>query len=108
MRKFSTKRKAEVMNQEKFMVFSRAYEKGLHEAVIANPKDYARCAPGRGGCQRSTPETFAKTVSARMLDAISSKPYAVNYNGDGFKRACKALGIKHTRKAIFDYLEIES
>lgn len=87
------------MNQEKFALFSAAYKKGLEEAVAAKPEAYFT--------QGATPEKYAEVVSARMLASIGGgKHFGVNYEGGGFKRACKALGIKHTRKAILEYLEI--
>ena len=88
------------MNQEKFALFSEAYRKGLQEAVAAKPEDYFT--------QGATPEVYAETVSKRMLDHIGGgKHFGVNYEGGGFRRACKTLGIKHTRKAILAYLEIQ-
>ncbi len=87
------------MNQEKFQKFSEAYRVGLQQAVEANPENYFT--------QGATPEEYAKVVSARMLTSIGGgKHFGVNYEGGGFKRACKSLGIKHTRKAILAYLEI--
>ncbi len=87
------------MNQDKFTLFSEAYRVGLQEAVTKNPDDYFM--------QGVTPEKYAEVVSARMLASIGGgKHFGVNYEGGGFRRACKALGIKHTRKAILAYLEI--
>jgi hypothetical protein len=87
------------MNQEKFKTFSEAYRVGLQEAVAKDPEKYFT--------QGATPEKYAEVVSARMLESIGGgKHFGVNYEGGGFRRACKALGIKHTRKAILEYLEI--
>lgn len=83
------------MNTEHFEKFSKAYSEGLAAANKAEPENYF---------YKSADEVAV--VAARMLTAIGSKPYGVNYSGGGFKRACKALGIKNTRKAIFEYLEI--
>lgn len=86
------------MNQEKFATFSAAYRAGLEAAVTANPDDYLR--------DGASPSHYAEVVSKRMLACITDKPLGVNYDGGGFRRACKTVGIKHTRKAIFAYLEI--
>ena len=72
------------MNMERFKEFSAAYHAGLLAAV-------------------SAPE-----VANKMLDAIEHKPFGVNYTGDGFKRACKTLGIKNTRKAILEFIGVQS
>ena len=55
--------------------------------------DYAMAAA------RYTPESLAEKMTAGLLVGGSSK------DGDGIKRACKALGVKHTYKAIIAYLD---
>lgn len=88
------------MNQDKFQKFSEAYRMGLQEAVAKDPEKY--------WTKGATAEEYAKVVSARMLESIGGgKHFQVNYEGGGFRRACKTVGIKHTRKAILAYLEIE-
>jgi hypothetical protein len=37
-----------------------------------------------------------------MVQALASG--TANIEGEGIRRACRAVGIKHTRKAIRDYL----
>lgn len=87
------------MNQEKFKVFSEAYRAGLEDAVSANPQDYFM--------QGATAAQFAEVVSKRMMDNIAAgKHLSNNYDSPGFRRACKKVGIKHTRKAILGYLKI--
>ena len=87
------------MNQDKFQAFSKAYREGLQEAVEAKPEEYYT----RG----ATPAEYAEVVSKRMMDNIvNGKHLSNSYDGGGFRRACKKVGIKHTRKAIFEYLEI--
>lgn len=87
------------MNQEKFKTFSEAYRVGLEKAVTAKPEDYFT--------QGATPQKYAEVVSARMMGNIAAgKHFSNNYDGPGFRNACKAVGIKHTRKAILEYLEI--
>lgn len=90
------------MNSEKFATFGEAYKKGLREAVEADQKK-----PAEARQYLMVPDD-ALNVAERMLRAITERPLAVNYGGDGFRRTCKALGIKPTRKAIFEYLEIKT
>ncbi len=47
---------------------------------------------------RTTPADLAD----RMVQALASG--TANIEGEGIRRACRAVGIKHTRKAIRDYL----
>ena len=87
------------MNQEKFALFEAAYREGLEEAVTKNPEDYYM--------QGATPTQYADVVSKRMMGNIAAgKHMSNNYDSAGFRRACKKVGIKHTRKAILAYLEI--
>lgn len=80
------------MNNARFEQFSAAYRAGLLAAVSAPESGY-HYGPDK------VPE-----VADKMLAAIASKPMGVNYSGEGFKNACKALGIKSTRKAILEFL----
>lgn len=88
------------MNQDKFKEFSEAYREGLEKAVLSHPEDYFT--------QGATPAQYADIVSKRMMGNIAAgKHYSNNYDSPGFRNACKKVGIKHTRKAIFEYLEIK-
>ncbi len=88
------------MNEERFKLFSEAYRAGLLAAMRARPEAYVML-------KSAEDVPFAAELTAdKMLKAIKDKPAMVAYNGDGFKRTCKALGISNTRKAIFEYLEI--
>lgn len=72
-----------------------ALREALAEAyrdLFANSPEYAYAA------QRYTPESLA----AKMIGA--GPRFAGNKDGDGVRRACKALGIKHTYTAINAYL----
>lgn len=82
------------MNPDRFALFEPAYRAGLLEAVTSNREEYGY------------PVEAVPTVADKMLRAIAKNPLMVNYGGSGFRRACKILGIKSTRKAIFAYLEI--
>ena len=87
--------KVGTMNLEAFDRFSAAYRAGLLSAVTEAPDAYA------------WPASEASRVADKMLDRIRHTPRAVNYGGGGgFKRACRTLGIKYTRKAIFEYLGV--
>lgn len=93
------------MNRDKFEQLSIAYAAGLEKAVEAEPAEY-----GLGMRLRNTTTSseYAKIVSARMLGRIASgHAYSNSYDGDGWKNACKTLGIKHSRKAILTFIEIE-
>jgi hypothetical protein len=90
------------MNTEKFNQFSKAYEQGLREAIEI---DQEKAPEDR---EYTYEVHFVPIVLDRMLKAIQTNPRGVNYTcSKGFKRACKLLGIKHTVKSIFQYLEIE-
>lgn len=47
---------------------------------------------------RYTPESMAEKFTAGIPAGTAS------HDGEGIKRACKALGIKYTRKAICEFL----
>ena len=79
------------MNQEKLNKFMEAYEKALTEAVMNYNEEYRY------------PVEDVPRVAAKMRIAIENGTY--HHVGRGFKGACKALGIKHTYKAINAYLE---
>lgn len=79
------------MNQEKLDKFMEAYEKALTEAVMNYNEEYRY------------PVSDVPRVVSKMKVAIENGTY--NSAGRGFKGACKALGIKHTYKAINAYLE---
>ena len=88
------------MNADKFATFSAAYRSGLLAAVIADA-DKPEEKRHYNWSADNVP-----IVADKMLKSIAEKPLGVNYDSNGFKRACKLLGIKPTRKAIFAYLEI--
>ena len=79
------------MNQEKLNNFMVEYEKALTEAVLKYNSEYRY------------PVSDVPNVVAKMKVAIENNTFSAA--GRGFKGACKALGIKHTYKAISAYLE---
>ena len=87
------------MNQAKFELFRVAYSVNYLKAVKANPDKYF--SP-----KNETVEVAVSKAADRMLNGIATDPKMVNYAGDSFKLTCKELGIKYTRKAIWEYLEI--
>jgi len=91
-------------NADRFAAFSAAYLTGLTEAVRANPDDYtpnmvASVTGGAVACGG------VPAVHAKMMEALRAD--TANIQGKGFANACKALGIKHARWAIFDFLKGE-
>lgn len=87
------------MNASKFAEFSAAYRTGLLQAVLKNPDRY-RLRPG------DSPASYASEVAEKMLDTIQHRGLgAVSFTSNGFRNACKTLGIKHTGKAIRAFLE---
>ena len=60
--------------------------------LFANDPEYAYSA------SRCTPEGLADKMTQSMIAGTA------NHEGAGFRRACKSVGIKHTRKAIREYL----
>ncbi len=80
-----------MVNQVKLDQFMGVYEPALREAVTHYPNEYL------------WPVEQVPIVAARMRAAIERNSH--NHDGHAFKGACKALGIKHTRKAIDQFLE---
>jgi hypothetical protein len=60
--------------------------------LFANDPDYSYVA------KKQTPESLASKMTAEL-----SKGNA-NLDGEGIKRACKAVKIKKTRKSIMEFL----
>ena len=63
-----------------------------YRELFSTDPDYAFAAA------RMTPEALAEKMIAGLVDG------SANHDGSGIKRACKAVGIKHTRTAIRAYL----
>lgn len=81
------------MNQEKLAKFKQLFAKHCAEAREKYPDHY------------SWPASELPNVIARMHNAIDRGSY--NKDSHAFRAVCKELGIKHTYKAIDDYLERE-
>jgi hypothetical protein len=87
---------------DRFNAFSAAYLTGLIDAVVANPDDYTpnMVASVTGG---SVSFGGVPAVHEKMMAALKTGSF--NHDGKGFKNACKALGIKHTRNSILAFLK---
>lgn len=74
-------------------------QKLFREALVVAYRDLFDSDPDFAWVRsRMTPEALAD----KMLDAMIFG--TANHTGLGFRRACKAVGIKHTRAAIRAYL----
>ncbi len=83
------------MNKIKFQEFSKAYRAGLAKAVEMFPEKFIL----------PKTELAVSAHAERILKEIEKNPYGVIYDSIGFKMTCSMLGIKHTRKAILEYIE---
>jgi hypothetical protein len=63
-----------------------------YRLLFKNDPEYAYAA------SRTTPEALAAKMTAGLIAGTANK------EGDGIFRTCKALAIKHTYKAIKEYL----
>jgi hypothetical protein len=75
---------------DRLAIFSHAYYVALDAAAAAGKYEW--------------PREQAGAVHGKMMRAIQENVFGVNYDGPAFKGAAKALGLKHTRKAIVGYL----
>jgi len=80
-----------MVNAGKLDSFMQHYAQALHKAVAEHNAEYGY------------PVEHVPVVVKKMKLAIENGSY--NHDGRGFKGACKALGIKYTKKAIEEYLE---
>lgn len=84
----------------KFAQFADEYKIALSDNVAKNFADYA------GFTLNESPDVYAEELARKMLNSISQKGLnSVNIDSPSFKRACKKLGIKHSRKAIEAFLK---
>jgi hypothetical protein len=79
------------INQANFAIF-KSHLADAYKDLFANDPEYAYAA------SRAAPTELAYKMSVGLATG------AANKDGEGIKRACKAVGIKHTYKAIQDYL----
>ena len=83
------------MNQGNRAIFELHLARAYKDLFASNPK-YAPAAA------RHTPSELAYKVTLGLAQGGTDK------NGEGVKRVCKLLGIKHTYKAISAYLNAPS
>ena len=85
--------------------FAEEYKKQLQVAVDNYPDEYpwakGYTVYGNGGSVVKPAQTVNE-VAAKMLIAVQDNTF--NHDGRAMKATCKALGIKHTRKAILEYV----
>ncbi len=87
------------MNPSRVTAFLEAYAQGLCLAVTKRPHKYA-LKPD------DTPETYAVRVAVTTAGLIEQHGLTMlQTEADGFRRACKLLGIEHSEDVIRAYLE---
>lgn len=79
------------MLQTRTETFIESYGRNLKRAVEEYPNDYAFHV------------SHVPTVLERMTKAIQERSF--NKDSHAFRWTCKELGIPHTYKAIYAYLE---
>ena len=94
------------MNQENFNKFAEIYRAELLISVKKNPDDYFLTQSEKENINSEQVTAKILNVADKMLNAIASDQM-VDYNSNSFKRTCKKLGIKYSRKAILEYLDIK-
>ena len=75
---------------ERFTTILTGQYEHLYEA---EPEEYSMAA------SRYTPQALAEKMTRGLTNGSAGK------DGEGIKRTCKVLGIKHTYKAIKAFLE---
>ena len=83
-----------MVNADKLATFMAVYRVKLPEAVALNPDYYH---------WHSVEKVSSDVVADRMEKAFASGSY--HHEGKALQMTCKALGLKHTRKAIEAFLE---
>lgn len=78
------------INPKRLDEFMAIYEPALREAVLSRPAEYF------------WPVENVPVVAAKMRAAIERG--SANKDGAAFKATCKALSIKHTYAAIYEFL----
>jgi hypothetical protein len=79
-----------MIDQDRLTNFMSIYATNLSLARKLYPEGYC------------WPDSEFQTVIKRMTDAVERGSY--NKDGHAFRATCKDLGIKHTYKAISEYL----
>ncbi len=88
------------MNPARLQTFITAYVQGLTKAVTEHPHRY-RTKPG------DTPEVYALRVACTVTELLQRRgPSAVDLDAEGFRNACRELGIEHSERVIYNFLEV--
>ena len=74
---------------ERFIIILTEQYEHLYKA---EPEEYSMAA------SRYTPQELAEKMTRGLINGSASK------DGEGIARTCKVLGIKHTYKAIKEFL----
>jgi hypothetical protein len=82
------------MNKERLSLFLAVYSVELEKCVMAFPEKYAWSL------------TELPVVLVRMASGIERGSF--NKDSAAFSKTCKAFGIKHTYKAISEFLNHEA
>lgn len=86
------------MNSDKLSQLQEVYTRHLHRVCKQRPEEYPWYHPGD--------EDRVLIVAGKMMQALIRG--SVNISDSlAFKGACRELGIKHTRKAIDEFIERE-
>jgi len=83
---------------DRFYTMLRGYYAGL----FGSDADYARVST------RTTPDELARKMTASLASGTADKYVTDAADGKAVKHTCAALGIKHTYKAIRQYLGVQS
>ena len=87
------------VNSARVIAFLEAYAAGLCLAITKRPHNYALKSD-------DTPQSYALRVTLHTAGLIEqSGMQFLQTEADGFRRACKLLGIEHSENAIRAYLE---
>lgn len=95
------------MNLDNLKVLSDTYLEQLHLAVAKYPERYPWAhSPTTTVCSNLGPVTTAnksvEEVANRMITAFVYG--TANIDSPAWKGTCKALGVKHTKKALCEYI----
>lgn len=89
----SSNNQVTLVNEEKFNKFAAAYQQGFQDAIRATPHLYV---------WDTTNPAVVERVASKMLDAWRAG--TASKDGPACAAACRALGIRHTVKAIRHFI----
>jgi hypothetical protein len=80
-----------------FQTLKEVYQENLDRNVKADPAKYSQALAFAGSTETMVENTF------RVIDRLGINGIDINV-GETWKQTCKELGIKHTYKAIKEFL----